>query len=264
MKRFIAAAALLTIASTASAGLSYKVQSSTTGLQNITIIGTVTVEGSRLRMDVARGDNTLFKDNGIVLSNDGGRTMAVLDPATMNYFDLQLDQLLATGTSMLNSLGGMVKVSFNNPHVEVRDGGSGGTIEGYPSHKYVLEASYDMAIDAMGQKITSHFTMNTESWTTEQLSADFSSFIQARSMRTGVEALDKLIEAQRGGMHGFPLKQVSTVHVSQGGSEMSMVSTSSVTDIERRAIEPSQFVMPAGYTKVDDPITRMMKQLKQQ
>jgi hypothetical protein len=263
MKHFFTAAAVLAIASTAFAGLNYKVQSSSTGLQNTTIVGTVSVEGSHLRMDVTKGDNTLFKDNDIVLSNDGGRTMSVLNPSTHNYFDLQLDQLLGAGGSLLQSFGGLVKMSFNNPHVEVRDGGAGGTIEGYPTHKYVLDAAYDLAIDAMGQKITSHFTMNTETWTTEQLSSEMSTFIQARGLRTGVEAIDRLIEAQSNGLHGFPLKQVSTVHVAQSGNDMTMVTTSSVTDIQRRTIDPSQFTMPADYTKVDDPFTRLMKQLKQ-
>ena len=57
--------------------------------------------------------------------------------------------------------------------------------------------------------------------------------------------------------HGFPLKQVSTVRV----NEMTITTTSSVTNIQRRAIDASQFAAPADYTKVDDPITKMMRQM---
>ncbi len=259
MKHFCAIAAVLAIASSAPAGVIYKIQSATTGVQGVTISGTVTVDGSHIRMDIATGDNTLFKDNDIVISNDGGRTMSVYDPASRSYFDLQLDQLLNTSTAMLNGLGGMVKISFNNPHAAVTDAGDGGTIEGYPTRKYVLDASYDIVINAMGQKMTSHFTMNTESWNTDQLSSDLSNFLQTRGIRTGIEALDKLIEAQQNGMRGFPLKQVSTVNM----NDMVMSTTSSVHDIQRRAIDGSQFTPPSGYSKVDDPITRMVKQLKQ-
>ena len=75
MKHFCAIAAVLAIASSAPAGVIYKIQSATTGVQGVTISGTVTVDGSHIRMDIATGDNTLFKDNDIVISNDGGRTI---------------------------------------------------------------------------------------------------------------------------------------------------------------------------------------------
>lgn len=254
---------LMLVCAPAFAGLTYKAESETTGLRNATIIGTVSVDGTHMRMDVAQGDNMIFKDNAIVLSNDGGRTMSILDPSTKTYYDLQLEDLLGSATTMLSKMGDMVKVSFENPHVSVRDGGDGGRVESYPTRKFVLDASYDMDIDALGQKIVSHMTMNTETWTTSEFSADMSSFIQMRGMRTGIDAIDKLIEAQSTTMKGFPLKQVSTIKVSQGGGgDMTMTTTSSVTGIQRKNIDASTFVMPTGYTKTDDPVTKMMKQIK--
>src|SRR5258708_30643172 len=115
MKRFLVVSALFATAVSASAGLTYKVQSTTTGVHRMTLGGTVNVDGTRMRFDVASGDGMLFKDNSLVLSSDGGKTMSIFDPATHNYYDLQIDQLLASSTSMLNSLGSMVKVSFKNP-----------------------------------------------------------------------------------------------------------------------------------------------------
>jgi len=262
MKRLFTAAALL-VASTAFAGLTYKTQSSTTGFHSVTITSTVMVDGSRVRMDVAKGDNMMFKDNSIVLSSDGGKTMTVLDPSTKNYYDIQLDQVLGNTNSMLKNLGDMVKVSFDNPQVSIRDAGEGGMIEGFPTHKFIVDASYDMNINAMGQKMKTHLAMNTESWTTDQLAAEMSTFLQMRGIRTGVESLDKLIEAQSSGMRGFPLKQVSTVHVVQGTSDIVMNTTSTVTNIEKKAVDGSLFAMPSGYTKVDDPVTKVMNQLKQ-
>lgn len=261
MKRFLAASALLSLAIPASAGLTYKVQSVTTGVRPMTLAGTVNVDGPRMRFDVASGDGMLFKDNSLVLSSDGGKTMSIFDPSTHNYYDVHLEQLLSSSSSMLNSLGSMVKITFKNPHVEVRDGGDGGTLEGFSTHKYVLDASYDIDIDAMGQKMTMHSAMTTENWTTDQLSGEFASFIQARGMRTGIDVVDRLIEAQATATRGFPLKQVSTVHLNQNGGDMTVTTTSTVTSIQRRAIDASQFATPSGYTKVDDPITKMMRQI---
>src|SRR5436190_979427 len=173
---------LMLVCAPAFAGLTYKAQSETTGLRNATINGTVSVDGTHMRMDVTQGDNMIFKDNSIVLSNDGGKTMSVLDPSTKTYYDLQLQELLGSATSMLSRLGDVV---------------------------------------------------------------------------------DKLIEAQSTTMKGFPLKQISTIKVSQGGgSDMTMTTTASVSDIARKNIDASIFAMPGGYTKTDDPVTKMMKQIK--
>jgi hypothetical protein len=261
MKRLLAVAAALLIASSAFAGLTYRIESVTQGGQGTTFSGTVSVEGSRMRFDVSQGDGMLFKNGTVVLSSDGGKTMAVFDPSDHTYYDLQLDKIVNSTTSLLNSMGGMVKIDFKNPSVNVRDGGDGGTIEGYPTHKYILEASYDIAIDAMGQKMTMHTVMSSQNWTTDQLSGEFTSFVQARGLRTGIEAVDRLIEAQAAGMHGFPLKQETSVQV-QGGADVNVASASNVTHIERHTIDAAQFTAPQGYNKVDDPITRMIRRVQ--
>jgi hypothetical protein len=253
---------LLTIASTGVAGITYKAQSNTTGIREISIAGSVAVDGSRMRMDVTKGDEMIFKDNSVVLSTDGGKTMEVFDPSAKTFYQLQLEQILGDSNNVLQGLGDMVKVTFDNAKANVTDGGAGGSIENLPTHKYEVTASYDMNIDVMGQKVTSHLTMNTETWNTDQLAPEMSSFLQMRGLRTGIPAVDKLIE-QSSTMRGFPLKSISTIHVSQGGQDLTMTTTATVTDIQKKDVDASLFATPAGYTKVDDPVTKMMKSLKQ-
>ena len=103
MKRLLAII-VLSIATSAFAGLTYKFESSTTGIRTLTMTGTVSTDGQKMRMDVVSGDQMIFKDNDVVLSVDGGKTMTVFDPTTKTYFDLQLDQLLGSSTGMLNTL----------------------------------------------------------------------------------------------------------------------------------------------------------------
>jgi hypothetical protein len=148
--------------------------------------------------------------------------------------------------------------------VSVTDGGDGGTVAGFPTHKYLLNASYDININAMGQQMTTHIDMNTDSWTTDKLAPEMSSFLQMNGIHTGVELVDKLVDAQRNAMRGFPLKQISTVHVTQGvGQDMTMVTTTNVSDVQQKNVDAALFNAPAGYTKVDDPVTKMLKTLKQ-
>src|SRR4029077_781126 len=242
MKRAFTLLLLLTATTSALAGVTYKVQSATNGLRNVTIAGTVAVDGPRMRMDVTTGDNLLFKDNSIVLSGDGGKTMTVFDPATKTYYEIQLDQMSGAATAGLQS-NPMFKVAFENPTVAIRDEGDGEPIEGYRTHKSVLNASYNIAIDAMGQKISSHLDMKTESWTTDQLSGELANFLQQRGIRTGIAEIDKLIDAQSGAVKGFPLKQVSTVKVNQGSSDVTMTTVATVSNIEKKDIAASQLVI---------------------
>src|SRR5579884_1187411 len=177
MKR-LAALILLMLAPCAFGALTYKAESNTTGMRNATITGTVTVDGARMRMDVTKGDNMIFKDNSVVLSSDGGKTMSVFDPSSKTFYDLKIDEIIGGGSSILKGIGDLVKFDFANPKVSVTDGGDGGTVAGFPTHKYLLSASYDININAMGQQLTTHIDMDTDSWTTDKLAAEMSSFLQ--------------------------------------------------------------------------------------
>src|SRR5260370_35836130 len=115
MKRCLIASALLATAVTASAGLTYKVQSSTTGAQPINLAGTVNVDGTRMRFDVANGDGMLFQDNSLVLSSAAGRTMSIFDPAPHNYSNLHPEQLPAPSTANVTRPGARGKAHSRKP-----------------------------------------------------------------------------------------------------------------------------------------------------
>jgi hypothetical protein len=141
MRRFIVAAALAVVASSAFAGVTYHYSSTTEGMAHTMLDGNVAIEGSRLRIDMAHGDGMLFKDGAIVLSTDGGKTLHVLDPSSKTYYDLELSQLLGAGNSALSQLGADLKIE--NPKVNVVDQGDGGTIEGFATKRSRIDSSYD-------------------------------------------------------------------------------------------------------------------------
>ena len=261
MKKLAPLLFLLTVP--AWAGVTYEFQSASTGVANGVLSGKVAVDSGRVRMDMKSGDNFMFKENTFILSNDGGKTLSVYDPSARTYYIVNLQDLLGMNGGLLGSLGGMFSVNFSNPTVTVKDLGDGGTIEGYPTKHALVNAAYDIAIDAMGNKATTHITMSTELWSTDKLGAEYSNFLQAKGLRTGYPELDKLIETQSGAINGrFPLKEVTTIHLAQNGGDITTTNTSTVSNIETKTLAASTFAAPAGYVKVDDPISRMMKNLK--
>lgn len=260
MTRFLTAAVLTLLASPAFAGLTYKFQSVTTGLQKVALSGDVAVEKGEMRLDIASGDGTIFRSGTFALVRGGAPVIAVVDPNAKSYYELRLDQLLGGADSALRQLGGNISVA--NPKVSVTDGGDGGTIEGYATRRKTIEGSYDMVIDAMGSTTTLRVTMKTESWITDRIGSEFANIFQLRGVRTGIESFDKLLDSQAGALDGFPLKQVSTVQVSQAAMQMSSTTTTTVTSIAQKAVPATHFTLPAGFTKTDNPIDRMLKQVR--
>lgn len=258
MKRF--AFVVMLLALPARAGVTYQFESVSNGLNSATLSGVVSVEGSNVRMDVKSGDNLFFKDGSTVLSKDAGKTLSVFDPATKTYYVVHLDDLVSAG-GLLNQGAGMFKLTFSNAKVAVTELGDGGTISGYPTKRARLVASYDIGVNAMGTTITSHMSMTTDSWTTDRLGPEFATFLQAKGLRTGNAEVDQLIAAQSGAIAGrFPLKQVTTLSVQQGnGGELSSSTTSTVTNVEKKTLPITAFTAPSGFTKVDDPVTRLIR-----
>jgi len=259
MKRAILAVALTAMAHGAFAGLTYKVNSASTGFRDSTTAGVAEVEGKSFRFNVSKGDGAIFPDSSFVISQNGGRTLVVADPGTKTYYELSLEQISGGVGSILQQMGGTVKFDILNPKVSVRDLGAGEKIEGYATMHKNMDTSYDMSLDVMGQKMTIGMSMSTESWVTDQIPLDFASFLQTADLHTGFDVIDKLIAAQVKGLNGFPLKQIASIHVSQNGTTMDMKTTTTISDIEKKSFPASEFVVPPGFQKTDNPIEKMMK-----
>ena len=257
MRRFLTAAAIAAFASSACAALTYDFRSVTEGMAHTTISGRVSIDAGKMRMDMVHGDGTLFHDNSVILSTDGGKTLRVLDPSNKTYYDMTADQLVGSADATLKQLGASLAIA--NQKVNVVDQGDAGKIEGYPTTKSRIDLSYDMNVDLMGQKVTTHMDMTTENWTTDRIGAEYTNFLQLKGTHTGIEGIDKVLEAESGALKNrFPLKQVATVKINAMGRQIVTTTTSAVTGISTASVPADRFTMPTGYTKTDNPLDRMM------
>ncbi|HVT44941.1 MAG TPA: DUF4412 domain-containing protein [Thermoanaerobaculia bacterium] len=258
MKRIALFVVLAAFSSALSAGVTYQFKSVTDG-KGGALDGTAFVEGSRVRLDFRSGDGMVFQKGTIVLSDDGGKTMRILDPKNKTYYEFSLEEMVASLGGIVKGMGGLFKMDISNPDVKVADGGDGGTIEGYPTKKYLVDSSYDMNMTVMGMKRAMKISTRSESWTTDKLAGELMTFVQHRGLRTGIEDLDKLIAAQGAATKGFLLKQVSTTTTTQGGKAATSVTTTTVSNIETAPIPASRFEMPAGYRQGEAPFAAIPK-----
>jgi hypothetical protein len=261
MKTASAALALALTVSSAFAGLQYRFQTvSTTAGGGHTLSGTARVDGANMRLDIDQGDQLLIQDHSFLLSKDGGRTLVVANPADKTWYELKLDDLLGSAGSIFKQMGGTVQMTFDDEKVAAHDDGDGGMIAGYPTRKSSVTCSYQMKMNVMGQKIQGHIQMQSQTWATDKLPAAAASFVQSGGFRTGIEAIDKLIQAQGGVVTGFPLKQVITTTTVMNDQTTTMTNTTSVTDIHKDAVHPAgTFEMPAGYSKGLSPLETLTR-----
>lgn len=262
MKRIVIAAVLGLFATAAFAGTSYHFTTSMTGAVAQTISGSVEAENGKVRTTFTKGDGMMFADNSFALMNDG-KTLMVFDPSAKTYYELSAEQLAGGSSAMIDQLKQMFQLSVTNPKVSSRNLGDGGTIEGYSTKHTAVDASYAITMDAMGQKTTMSTSSTIENWTTDKLPFAAVNVLQMRGLHVGLPELDKLMDAQVSAMTGFPLKQVIKTHVVQNGTTVDMQQTTTVSDIVTKAIPASEFAAPQGYTKVENPIAKMMGAMKQ-
>jgi hypothetical protein len=259
MKPAAALAALLFTAS-AFGGVTYDFRMTTVGAQGMTISGKVAAEGASLRMEVDQGDGRIFKDDSIVISRDGGKTLLVFDPSSKTYFQMALEELTRGAAAALENP--IAKVTFDPPKASVHDAGDGGAIEGFPTRKTIVDASIVMRIDAMGQKLASPIVLHSENWGTDKIDPGLRNLFQLGNPRTGIEAFDRMMDAQAAAFAGrFPLKQVTTMRVTQDGRQLVTTTTVTVTRIKQMKIDAGRFADPKGYRKVDSPLEALKKRV---
>ncbi len=227
------------------------------------LTGKVAVEGAKVRIEIADGDDVILNDGSVMISSDGGKSFSVLDPKKKTYFTLDLNQLLSSIGSVMNSMGGMFKMSFQNHNVKSLPPVAGESIEGYPTTKYVIESSYDLAVEVFGRKSVTSISSHAETWSTEKLGADLATFVQMKSFSTGMEELDKFIAKETRAVKGFPLKQVTTSTQKQGSKTETTKTTMTVTSIKETSVPDASFAIPAGYKQVDSPLAGLDAMMKQ-
>ncbi len=262
MKRGIAALIVTLMSAPLFAGMTYQFQSVTTGKNGSELAGKASVEGTNMRLDFSKGDKVIFKNNSVVISKDGGKSMFVIDPKEKTYFEFSLDDLFGALGGMSNAMPGMFKMTIENQSVKLTGSGDGGVIEGYPTKRYVVDSAYDMNIKIMGMKQNSKIKTTSETWTTEKIGREYATFVQQKGFRTGMEDLDKLIAAQTAAIKGFPLKQVlTTVSTANNKSETS-VTTMTVSSLKTTTVPASQFEIPAGFKETDSPLAALQNMSK--
>lgn len=255
MKRLFVMLLVALFAGSLVAGVTYDFSSVTTGKGGTEMSGKAAIEDGKSRMEFVKGDGILIPHGSVVVSNDGGKTLTVMNPKKKTYYEISPEGMMQGAAAAMKSAGGLVQMNFSNESVDVKQEGAGGDVEGYPTMKYTVTTSYDMSMKIMGMKNDSKVRTVSEVWATEKLPVEYMTFVQQKGFKTGMEGLDRMIAKQSAAMKGFPLKQVmTTTTTAANGKSQTNTTTLTVTNIEKATVADEQFEVPAGYSEVDSPL----------
>ena len=249
MMRWVVIAAILTASiPTAFAGYTYRFTTTTKNAMGEQLLsGRAAVDGPKMRIDFTRGDGLLFSDGSWLFSTDSGKTLTLVNPASHSYSSLQLGDLLRTAGSALRAFGGG-ETAFSAPTAIATEGGDGGPIAGFPTRRRTLHSAFDWTVKLMGERVTTHVDIVSESWITTTLPAELTTFIQLPGFELGIESIDRALR-QQSSTNGFPLRQVTTTTTTTGSRRTVTTSETNISAVAKTDLSPGVFSVPTGYKK---------------
>lgn len=207
------------------------------------------VDGAKARVEMAEGGNPMMKAGTYLLTTDGGKNITLVNPRERTYSKMDMEALLGGAAGMMKMMQGMI--TFADHKVDTLLKEAGPPIAGLPTRHIRLRTSYTMVVAMFGQNQKSRIVTDEDIWVCEKLTdAGLTLWMGNQDIKTGNADLDRLIEAEKAKVKGFPLKRI-TVTTTIDGSGRKTVSkmTLEITDIKKTKPAASLFAMPQGYRK---------------
>jgi hypothetical protein len=210
------------------------------------------IDGANAKIEFVDGEMGFFQEGGYMLTNDGAQIVYIVDPEKQTYSELNLDALLGMAGTMMNAVGGIMKMEFTDFTNEKIAEEPGGEILGYSTTRYEHHTGFTMNMAVMGFKRSNRTDTRQEAWCTSELDATgFQAWLSPDRFRTGNAEFDEVIKAGYQDMGNcMPLRtRTATTSTGERGAETSSVSTTEVTVLrEEASLGPAMFELPAGFT----------------
>jgi hypothetical protein len=214
------------------------------------------VDGDNARIEFVTSEKKGWMANGnYLVTTDAGENVYLVDPKEETYARFSFEEMMATlgqAMSMMEQMGGMMKLEFTDVSTEKLLEEPGGSILGHPTTHLRYQTSYTMVMNMMGIKQQNRTEMIQDLWMTDELEArGFGVWLRPdRGLQTGNEGLDELMDQEMSKVTGFPLKTStrSTVTNKKGESQTSS-SLTEVTVLREESIDGDVFSWPPSYTE---------------
>lgn len=205
-------------------------------------------EPSYFRIDFEEVDRpSLWGPGDFLLTQDGGRTVYLVNTTDKTYMVLEMDKLLKSLQPLRETTKGMVTISIDNPKVMRKRGDNDQVILGYKTQHYIIDSAYTMTTKALFFKMQQKIHAIKDIWVTKDLSYPVMDFFQAQNFKTGFDDLDRLVAQEMKGIQGFILRSKTLQTVTYKGKTTQNTHTFEITGIKKKSFKKSYFQVPEGY-----------------
>jgi hypothetical protein len=249
---------LLTLAALpAAAGIQYKAVTTSQGEggRSQTVVEGW-VDGGKAKVVFSEAGTPGLRDGEYILTQDGGKTLYLVNPKEKTYAEWDLDAMLQMMGSMMQSVQPLINLEIDNVKVEPLGESAGPAMHGLSTTHRKYRTEYDMRIRVLGMKRANHVENVNEAWTTEEMNDAGLGIWLRNAPTTGFEDVDKLIKAEMSQAKGFPLKTTTTsTTTNKKGKSSTSTTTMEVTELDRNASIPAAtFEIPEGYTRSESTL----------
>ena len=194
---------------------------------------------------------------------NGGEEMLLVNPAEKSYMKWDLAAMMAGMSSVVNAVGGMVKMEMSDVKIEAKEMGAGPTIQGHATRHYRMIQNYTVSAKMFGRTSKNRTESTTDFYVAPNLriANPFVSSDQANAMMAQFDMFNNpdyksQMAAANAKMpkKGAPLRWESkTVSTDEKGKQETSTSVMEMINFKAGNIPASAFQIPSDYKKVEMP-----------
>lgn len=215
------------------------------------------VEGDKTRVEFTASGSPLLPEGSYLLTQDGGRTVFLVNEAEGTYSRWDLEAMLGMLGNVLGSEGGLLSMEFDNLSVEKLGEEPAGSTLGLPSTRYRYRTSYDLTMKVLGMKRANSVVVEQDIVATDAIDhRAFGIWLRKEPPSLGNDSFDAYVRAEMEKIEGFPLKSVTTTVTAGGkkGKTTTQTVTVEVTELREESVAESRFVLDPDLVETPMPL----------
>ncbi len=205
------------------------------------------VEGLNAKIVYRRVDGgaPMVEEGAYLITTDGGRTVYLINPKDKTYMEYDVNQLIGAAGAIMQSMKGVVSMTFTDPRVKILEQGDGGVMFDMKTERTKVQTTYGMDTKVLGMRRYSDIEMIQEIWAAGELGdMALGLWLRKEPPRTGDEGLDKIIEADIKKIKGFPLKSKTQTVIKQYNKKRTKIRKQTTTYANMEVTEWSREPVP--------------------
>lgn len=207
------------------------------------------VDDEKAKIEYQDKDQTgLFEAGSYLLTTNGGETLYIVNPKEKTYSEIDIASMFATLGTMMDAMGGFMKMEFTDFSNEKLLEEPGDNILGYPTVHHQYRTGYTMNMSIMGIKRENRTETENDFWCSNELNAEgLRVWLRPDKFRTGNQDFDQLIGQDFANMDCLPLRSRTITKMTNKNKEMVTTSTTEVTVLRRETVPATVFAIPSDY-----------------